>query len=480
MQKTNLLRLYFWDVLGRMGSQLISMVISIVIARYLTPADYGSVGVCLVFISFFDLITNSGLGSALVQRSNLTETHLSSSYYFNIGFGAVLTGVLFLSAPLVSAFFRQFDVTNVFRVLCFTILITSFRVVQESVMIRELAFKKMNQAKLIATAASGVIGILMAVNGFTIWSLVAQVFLFRLFYAGLLSIYSKWRPERVFHWSALQELWRYGFNMFLSGFVFTIFEHLDSLIIARIFSPLQLGLFSRAKSLNRMVVKYSSDSLGAITFPALAKIQDDRPKFIETGLRTEKIVSFIAFGLLGWLYLVAEPLILLLLGKNWVESISYFKILCLSGFAFPVGAASLSLLKAAGHSGTILKLEMYKRMVFILGLLIGFAIGMEGYMYALFWVGCINTVLTMYLVGKTLNISLLVQLRGAFVYVVPSVGSVLILNLPDLQTGGLIGDFIVLSLLYAGLYLLINGLLRTFGFREVVAPQIKRFYASQA
>jgi hypothetical protein len=153
-----------------------------------------------------------------------------------------------------------------------------------------------------------------------------------------------------------------------------------------------------------LVVKYSSDSLGAVAFPTLSKLQDDRAQFLRVGLRAEKMTAFIAFGLLGWLYLVAAPVILLLLGDQWRQSIDYFKLLCLSGFAYPVGASILSMLKASGDSKAMLKLELLKKILLIAGLIIGFGFGIMGYLYSLVITGFLSTLLNMYMVGRALDI----------------------------------------------------------------------------
>lgn len=454
-------RLYAWDVAGRMGSQLISLAISIILARFLGPADYGRVSACLIFISFFDLMTNFGLGASLVQRKHPAPEHYHSSFVFNLLAGVALTLICFLTAPLLAGLFGAFDLSLILRVLSFSILISSLRFVQEAVLIKKLAFKQINQAKMLATAGSGVVGISMAFLGFGIWSLVAQVMIHRALNTALLTAFARWRPEFSLNPTALRDLWQYGRHLFMAGFVHTFFEHLDSMVIARIFSPVELGLFSRAKSLNLLVVKYSSDSLGAVAFPALSRVQDDRVQFLGLGLQAEKMTAFIAFGLLGWLYLVAGPVILLLLGNQWSQSIDYFKLLCLSGFAYPVGASILSMLKASGDSKTMLKLELLKKILLVAGLVTGFAFGMMGYLYSLIVTGLLSTLLNMYMVGKALDIPVMKQVNSTFVYAVPAVVAVWLALLIGFNPENHWAAITFFSLVFGSLYLSMNYLFKT-------------------
>ncbi|MBL7826158.1 MAG: lipopolysaccharide biosynthesis protein [Saprospiraceae bacterium] len=398
--------LYLWDVSGRLGAQIISLVVSIIVARYLGPADYGLVSLCLIVISFMDVFANSGLGAALIQHPSPTTRHYDAALAANLLFGVFFTVLTWLSAPWVSWLAGDDRMTLILRVLSFSIIITSFRVVHEASLIKNLAFSTLNKAKIAATTLGGLIGATMAVNGYGVWSLVFQVLSHRLLFTLLLRTNTSIKP--VFHLSLkpLHALWRYGLYMFSANFINHIFDHLDAIIIAKIYSPVEVGLFNRAKSLNRLVMKYGADSLGAVTFPSLAKIQDQKKAFVALGLKTEKMTAFITFGLLGGLYVCAESLILILLGEKWSESIRYFEILCLSGFALPLGAACGSMLKASGDSKAVFHLELIKKSILLAGLWIGFYFGLKGYLYSLIVTGVLSVFITFYFVKKSIGVPL--------------------------------------------------------------------------
>ena len=370
---------FAWDFAGRSGSQVASLIIGIILARILTPVEFGLIGMAMVFIAVSEIFTNLGLSSALIQRSNPTEEHFSSSFYLNTGAALALTLLFIVLAPVIAGFFNNEEITGLVRVLSLSLLIGSFSVVQEARLRKTMRFDLLAKAKLISSVLSGIVGISMAFLGFGVWSLVTQTLLGRLLTTGYYWFVSTWRPKLLFKINAIKELWSYSFKLFISGIIDTVYNQLDSIIIAKIFSATELGLYSKAKSLNRFVIKYSSESIGSVTFPAMAAIQEDRKRMIELGLKAETLIAFVSFGLLGWLYVAAESLILTLIGPKWQAAIEIFRILCLSGFAYPLSAATLSMLKASGDSGSFLKVEVWKKIVGLAGLSIGFMFGLKGF-----------------------------------------------------------------------------------------------------
>jgi teichuronic acid exporter len=458
-----LIKSFAWDFGGRIGGQLISIVISIVLARILSPEEFGLIGMAMVFISLSGMFTNLGLSSALVQRSEPTEEHYSSSFYLNIAAALFLT-VLFISlAPLIGKFFNNPEITNLVRVLSLLLIISSLSIVQSARFRKTMNFRILTRVRIITSLISGGIGISMALLGYGVWSLVAQTLISGLLTSGLLWFYSDWRPRLVFKLQAIRDLWSYSMNLFISEIINTSYEQLDSIIIAKLFSARELGLFSRAKTLNRFVIRYSSESVGAITFPAMAAIKDEKEKMLELGLKAETLIAYLSMGLLGWLYVASEPLIITLLGEKWRSAVEIFKILCLSGFTYPISAATLSMLKAAGYSGSFLKAEVWKKVVGLAGFGIGFYFGLKGYLVSLIITGAISVWLNMYFTGKAIGITVRHQLVPLLPYLVLAVASALmsfwLLNF--LHTPWI--AFIIISLLYVSIYLITNFILKTKG-----------------
>lgn len=468
---------FAWDFAGRIGSQFISLIIGIILARILTPAEFGLIGMAMVFIAVSEIFTNLGLSSALIQRSNPTEEHFSSSFYLNTVAALALTVLFIALAPVIAGFFKNAQITNLVRVLSLSLLIGSFSVVQEARLRKAMRFDLLTKAKLISSVLSGIVGISMAFMGFGVWSLVTQTLLGRFLTTGYYWFVSTWRPKLLFKINAIKELWAYSFKLFISGIIDTVYNQLDSIIIARIFSATELGLYSKAKSLNRFVIKYSSESIGTVTFPAMAAIQEDRKRLIDLGLKAETLIAFVSFGLLGWLYVSAESLILTLIGPKWQPAVEIFRILCLSGFAYPLSAATLSMLKAAGDSGSFLKVEVWKKVVGLAGLGIGFMFGMKGFLISLIITGAIAVWMNMFVTGKSLNISVGHQLFPLLRYLIIAVAAATITWFVPVNFKLHILNFTVITVIFFFIYAGTNYLTKTTGmdlFNQQVASLIKQ------
>ncbi len=461
--KHRLLHSFAWDFSGRVGGQFIGFFVGVLLARLLSPAEFGLVGMATVFIAISEIFTNLGLSAALIQRRNPTEAHYSSSFYLNVTAAFVLAVIIFFSAPLIAIFFRTPEVTLIVQALSLNLVIGSFSIVQEAWLRKRMKFNILTQAKIVSSIGGGLIGVGMAWQGFGVWSLVVQTTITRI----LLSIYywvvSEWKPRLMFSFTAIKELWSYSFNLFVSGIIDTLYGQIDSVVIARMFSANDLGLYSRAKSLSQFVIKYSSESVGSITFPAMAAIHDQRERLLELGLKAEILVAFLSFGLLGWLFVSAESLIVTLLGVKWLPSVDILRLLCLSGFSYPISAATLSMLKASGDSRSFLRVEVWKKLVGLTCLTVGFLFGLKGFLISLIFSGSASVLLNMYFTGRSLDISMRHQLSPLVIYLlVAVVSSVATLAIPlSFKSSPL--QLVSISLCYVVLYLLCNVLLQTKG-----------------
>ena len=464
---------FAWDFVGKIGSQVASAIIGIILARILTPSEFGLIGMAMVFISITGIFTNLGLSSALIQRTDPNEEHYSSSFYLNIGSSLFLTLLFIFIAPLIARFFKNEALTDIIRVLSLSLLVSGFTVVQEARLRKKMRFDLLTKARIISTVTSGIVGVVMAFTGFGVWSLVSQTLLGRMITTGYYWIVSDWKPKLLFRLKALKELWSYSFNLFISGIIDTIYSQLDSLIIAKIFSARELGLYSRAKTMNRFVIKYSSESIGSVTFPVMSEIKDDRQRMIGFGISAEKLVAFAVFALLGWLFVAAGPLILTLYGPKWEQSVHIFRLLCLSGFAYPISAATLSMLKASGDSRSFLKVEIWKKIVGLTGLSIGFAFGLKGYLISLVITGIIGVLLNMLYTGKSLGITVRHQLLPLLPYLFIAVTTSFIVDILPLKFSLNFLNLIIVTISFFVLYLGSNYLLKTEGttlfFRQALS-----------
>lgn len=456
---------FFWDFSGRLSSQLASFIVGIILARLLSPSDYGLIGISISFITFFNLFLNLGLSSALVQKKEINEKHLSSSFFLNLIASFSIAFILFLTAHLIANFFDEIKLELIIKFLSLGLIIGGLTIVQEAILRKEMKFKILSKARLFSTIVSGLVGVYLAFSGFGVWSLVVQHLLNLFIRSVFYWVNSQWRPKGVFSLSALKELWSFGFNMFLSSLLFITSNQISTLLIAKLFSPFELGLFSRAKNLNEFVYRYSSESISSVSFPQMSKIQDNRSKMITLGLKSEELIVFLSFGLLGLMYATSESLILTLLGKKWVDAIEIYKLLCLSGFVYPLSVATLSMIKAAGYSKVNLKIEVIKSIVTFLGLIIGFIFGLKGYLISLIFTGIIIININYYFSSKTLHYKIYHHYKILSIYLVITISVTYLVTLLKINFESSLWTLLFNTALFMTIYFFINKIFYAHGIR---------------
>ena len=374
---------FIWDFFGKMATHGMGFVVSIFLARLLEPSDFGLIAMVMVIIGIASVFTDVGLGGALIQRRRVHPVHYSSVFYFNIVIGLFLTLITYYSAPWIREFYNNDELLPLTQVMSFSFILGALSSVQSTRLRKELNYALLTKIGLISSLASGIIGISLAFWGAGVWSLVVQTLSMGIMYNILIWTAGHWKPTLEFSWKALTQLWGFGFRMFLSGMLDAIFTRIDFLIIGKLFPPATLGYFQRAKSLNSMVVQYSSGSLMAVLFPVLSKVQNDLPRFQDIIMKSLGIISFVVFLLLGGLYLVSEELIVLLFSDKWLPSVAFFKILVLSGFAYPISALLVNVLSSRGNSKAFLRLEIYKKFIATVNFLVLYYFGINAFLYGL-------------------------------------------------------------------------------------------------
>ena len=381
--KTKGLQAFIWDLLGKLGTHASTIIVTIVLARLLEPADFGIIAIVMVIVSLAAIFSDVGLGGALIQRSKLHQIHYSSVFFFNILAGTCLSILTFLAAPWIAEFYNNPQLLAVVQVTSILFIISALHAVQTVILKKELKYDLLTKVNLSASIISGIVGIALALWGAGVWSLVAQLISREIFINIFIWSKTHWVPKIAFSFKALKQLWSYGFNMFLAEMLDTIFEKADYLIIGRLFPAATLGFFHQAKQLNNFVIEYTAGSLMSVLFPVLSKIQNDLVQFKNVIIKSTGVISFITFLLLGGLYLVADELIVLLLGQKWESSVFYFKIILLSGFAYPISALMVNVLSSRGKSKAFLRLEVYKKIIQSVNLYILFAFGIHAFLYSL-------------------------------------------------------------------------------------------------
>ena len=469
---------FIWHFSGKLGAQGVTFIVSIFLARLLEPAEFGLVAMVSVIIGMAQIFTDIGLGGALVQRRRVLPVHYSSVFYFNISIATFLTLLTFFSAPLIADFYNNERLVPLTHVLSFSFIINAFSSVQNAKLRRELKFHLLAKVRIISGLISGIIGVSLAIYGAGVWSLVAMALSSAISYNVLIWIVSKWTPSLLFSFKALIQLWGFGSRMFLAVVIDTFISRLDLIIIGKLSGPVILGLFQRARALNTMVVQYSSGPLVPVLFSTLSKIQNDLPHFQNIIVKIFGIVTFVVFLLLGALYLTSEELIVLLFTEKWLPSVEYLKILILSGFEIPIGAVLITVLSSRGNSKAFLRLEIYKRSLFVANLSLIYFIGINGYLYGLVLVATLSICMNILFASREIKMSMYLFFKPVITQMILSVAAVISITilLQSLEMSNFV-SLVLKGALFTLCYILFSWMLKTSSYRysyDQLAPVIKR------
>ena len=469
---------FIWDLLGKVGIHASSFIVMIILARLLTPADFGLIAMIMVIVGIATIFSDIGLGGAIIQRRRVLQIHYSSVFFFNISAGFILTILTFFSANLIANFYNNPELVPIVQVISTIFIISSFHALQMVILRKELNYKLLTQVTLIASISSGTIGVVLAFLDFGVWSLVAQILSRELITNIVIWNRTSWIPSFAFSFKALKQLWGYGFNMFLSGVIDTIYEKLDYMIIGKLFSPAVLGFFHQARQLNLFVIKYSSGSLMSVLFPILSKIQKDIIYFRRVIIKSLGIICFITFFILGELYVTADELIVGLFGDKWEPSIYYFKILALSGFAYPISALMVNILSSRGKSKEFLKLEIYKKIIQSINLYILYLYGIDIFLYGVIITSILGTLLNIKFATNEIGLSFMTIVRP--IIISATVTAIVTLSIVFISDYINLNDFLMIIIkggLFMMLYISINWIFRVKSFQyimEQIQPILNR------
>jgi O-antigen/teichoic acid export membrane protein len=383
-----------WSSSGLIADQGIRFIILIVLARLLMPTDFGIIGMITVFIAVSQSIIDSGLKNALIREKDSTQDDYSTVFYFNLLMAVLLYGILFITAPIISEFFGEPQIISILRVLSFVVIINSFGLIQRTILVKKIDFKSQTKISVMSSVLSGVIAIICAYLGFGVWSLVIQTLVMQFIQSLLLSLSNKWVPSLVFSIDSFKRLFGFGWKLLVSGLINTLYQNIYYVIIGKFFSASMLGYYTNAQKLRDVASQSITTSVQKVSYPVLSKFQDD--KKLKKGY--QKIIKssvFITFPLMIGLAAVADPLINLLFGDNWVKSISYFQILCFAGMLFPLHAINLNILQVKGRSDLFLRLEILKKVLGIglIALVLSLKLGIIG----LIWAAVLNSFIAFFI-----------------------------------------------------------------------------------
>ncbi len=400
-----------WSFIENFARMGLTFVIGIVLARLLSPKEFGIIGMTTIFIALSHTFINAGFTKALIRKKDCTETDLSTVFYFNLIAGTVLYGCLYLAAPAISLFFEQPLLTNVLRVLGVLLIIDSLTIIQRTILTKRVDFRLLTKISIIANILSGGVGIFLAYRGFGVWSLVYQKLLEKSLTSMLLWYWNRWIPLLVFSKQSFQELFAFGSKLLASSLLDTLWKNIYLLVIGKFFSAEALGFYTRAQMFKNLPSSNINSIISRVSFPVLAQLQDQPGKMKAAYKRLITSTMLITFVLMLGMAASAEAMILTLLGENWRESIPMLQLLCFVGMLYPLHALNLNMLNVQGRSDLFLKLEIIKKLNSIPVILIGIRFGVQPMILGMIVNNQISLLLNSYYSGRLIGYSYRQQMR---------------------------------------------------------------------
>lgn len=373
--KKTVLKGLFWKFSERITAQFVSLLVSIILARLLSPDDYGAIALVMVFITIANVFVSNGFGNALVQKKDADNLDFSSVLYINIAMSVLLYLILFLAAPFIAKFYDMPILNPVLRVLGIRIPIAAINSIQHAYVSRNMLFKRFFVSTLFGTILSGIVGIIMAYKDFGIWALVAQYLINTCTDTVVLWFTVKWRPILSCSFERAKPLIKYGWKLLVSGLLDTGYTQLRSLLIGKIYTSEDLAFYNQGEKYPQVLCVNINSSIGSVLFPAMSQFQNDKNRIKEITRRSIQVCSYVIWPMMVGITVVAVPLIRLLLTDKWLPCVPFLRIFCFTYGLWPIFTANLQALNALGRSDIFLKLEIVKKVLGIIVLVISIPFG---------------------------------------------------------------------------------------------------------
>ena len=366
-----------WSAAENLTGQGARFLIGVVLARLLRPDEFGLIGMLALFISIGRMIADCGFGQALIQKQNATHVDESSVFYVSLVLGFLAAAALFFAAPLIASFYHQPQLVLLTRILALVIFINAFGVIQTNLLTKKMDFKTQLKVSAVSTLVAGVVAIVLAIRGFGVMSLAIQVVLGDGLRTILLWMAHRWRPAATFSLASVRQMFSFSSRLLASYFLNAIFQNINSLLIGRFFAAQALGFYTRAKNMQQVPADSLSSIVNRVSFPLFSVVQNDKAHLKRAVRKALSSVAFLNFPVLTGLACVAVPLVKVLLTDKWLPCAPYIQLLCWAGALYPLHVIHLSALVAQGRSDLYFRLEVIKKCLVVLGLLLTFHWGIQ-------------------------------------------------------------------------------------------------------
>jgi O-antigen/teichoic acid export membrane protein len=392
-----------WTLIQQFSTQGISFVVSIILARLLLPEQFGLIAMLGIFMGFGTILMESGLGQSLIRTTNPDSEDYSTVFYFNLIGSFLVYTIVYFCAPFIADFYHQPQLEGITRWYCLIFITNALSSIHYTRLTKQMLFKKELTITLPSLVLSSIVGITMAYSGYGVWSLVASGLTQSIAVALQMWIRSDWRPVLSFNKEKFKYHFDYGYKLTLSGLLDTFFTNAYVIIIGKYFAPAQVGFFNRADTLKQLPVSNISNVLNKVTFPLFAEVKDDDARLKDMYIRIMQMVLFFVAPILLIMAALGEPLFRLLFTEKWLPAVPYFQILCWAGILYPIHAYNLNILKVKGRSDLFLKLEIIKKIMIVVIIVMSIPYGIYGLLYG----GIITSVsaffINTYYSGKFMN-----------------------------------------------------------------------------
>ncbi|MGF1943683.1 lipopolysaccharide biosynthesis protein [Enterococcus casseliflavus] len=407
-----------WTGIDAIGSRVVSLIIQVILARLLLPADFGIIGMITIFIAISQTLLDSGFQNALIRESKVTNKEYSTVFLFNLGMSVFLYSLLFIFSNMIATFYATPILSKILKVLGLILIINSFGLIQRTILTRNLNFRLQTKINLFSVIISGIIAVLMAKMGYGVWSLVIQQLSNQFMQSFLLMYFNRWMPTINFDLIAFKKFFSFGWKLTLSSIINTLYQNIFYVVIGKYYSPTDLGYYTNSQKFNDVPVQSMTQAIQKVTYPLLSKMNTDGINLKQNYRIIIRYSSAFSFMMMLALGASADRIIPFLFGNNWINSVPYFQILCFGGMLYPINAINLNILQVKGRSDLFLKLEVIKKIVGVSFILVSFFANTG--IYGLVWSGVLatlfNTSLNILVSSKIIDYSYREQLADLAVF----------------------------------------------------------------
>lgn len=392
-----------WSAADAFLGQGVTFIVGLVLARLLSPDEYGLIGICLIFTTVLNGIVDSGFSNALIRKNDVTDKDYNTMFMTNMLISIMLYVILFFASPFISSFFNRNELIPLLRATGLVLLFNGLTLVQQTILTKRIDFKAKTKASAVSSIISGILGIVLAYVGYGVWALVVQVISRQLLYSVSIFIINRWIPAFFFSKPSFKYLWGFGWKLLVSGLLNNIWNQLNQIVVGRFYSPASLGQFTRSQQFAALFSENFSGIIQRVSLPVLSSIQDETERLVYVYRRIIKQTMFISIIIMFSLAAMSEPFIFTIIGPQWHEATTYLPLISISLCWYPLNALNLNMLQVQGRSDIFLYLEIIKKVLAVIPILIGIFISIYWMLIASIILGFVSFILNSWYTGKKLK-----------------------------------------------------------------------------